>query len=141
MRGRPVTRATSPGGRWAYTFYDGAGGHPFVHALDVVGRTARCVDLHLLAGRGDLANLRLALVGKLLAVRKGGRTLAAIDTETFAVATPRVAQPPGGGRGEPWLLVALGLAAAAVLYVAARRFAARSQLRRIRPLPGRIARQ
>src|SRR2546421_11649368 len=34
MRGYPLTRATSPDGRWAYTLYDGAGTHPFVHALD-----------------------------------------------------------------------------------------------------------
>jgi hypothetical protein len=34
MRGSPVTRAMSPDGRWAYTLYDGAGGTPFVHALD-----------------------------------------------------------------------------------------------------------
>ena len=37
--------ATSPDGRWAYTLYDGAGRHPFVHALDTVGRTAACIDL------------------------------------------------------------------------------------------------
>ena len=44
MRGFPVTRATSPDGRWAYTLYQG-GEHPFIHALDTVGRTARCIDL------------------------------------------------------------------------------------------------
>ena len=34
MRGNPLSRAVSPDGRWAYTLYDGAGGTPFVHALD-----------------------------------------------------------------------------------------------------------
>ncbi len=38
MRGTPITRAASPDGRWAYTLYDGAGEHPFIHALDTVGR-------------------------------------------------------------------------------------------------------
>jgi hypothetical protein len=48
MRGQPLSRATSAEGRWAYTLYDGAGGTPFVHALDTVGRTARCIDLDAL---------------------------------------------------------------------------------------------
>src|SRR6266508_2701124 len=34
MRGSPLTRASSPDGRWAYTLYDGAGQTPFIHALD-----------------------------------------------------------------------------------------------------------
>jgi hypothetical protein len=51
MRGRPMTRATSPDGRWAYTLYDGSGGHPFIHALDTEARRAVCVDLHSLADR------------------------------------------------------------------------------------------
>ena len=37
MRGSPVARAEGADGRWAYTLYDGAGGTPFVHALDTVG--------------------------------------------------------------------------------------------------------
>src|SRR3954465_5440752 len=45
MRGFPVTRATSPDGRWAYTLYDGGGHAPFVHALDTASATARCIDL------------------------------------------------------------------------------------------------
>jgi hypothetical protein len=59
MRGYPITRASSPDGRWAYTLYDGAGKHPFVHALDTQGRTAACIDLDGLAGRDDLYELRL----------------------------------------------------------------------------------
>ena len=45
MRGQPLTRATSPDGRWAYTLYDGAGKEPFIHALDTSTRSARCIDL------------------------------------------------------------------------------------------------
>jgi hypothetical protein len=51
MAGLPVTRASSPDGRWAYTLYDGDGGEPFIHALDTVRRTAVCIDLPQLAGR------------------------------------------------------------------------------------------
>ena len=45
MNGIPITRESSPNGRWAYTLYDGAE-HPFVHALDTKRRRAVCVDLH-----------------------------------------------------------------------------------------------
>ncbi|HEY3190613.1 MAG TPA: hypothetical protein VGJ70_24190, partial [Solirubrobacteraceae bacterium] len=59
MRGLPLSRATSADGRSAYTLYDGGGGEPFIHALDTRARTAVCVDLPQLAGRGDLSSLRL----------------------------------------------------------------------------------
>jgi hypothetical protein len=52
--GLPITREASSGARWAYTLYDGAGGHPFVHALETTGRTAACIDLDALTGRNDL---------------------------------------------------------------------------------------
>ena len=73
MRGYPITRATSPDGRLAYTLYDGAGEHPFIHALDTMGRTAVCIDLHGLMGRDDLYDLRLAVSedGSMLEVRDG----------------------------------------------------------------------
>jgi len=51
MRGLPLSRTTSPDGRWAYTLYDRQGKAPFIHALDTMGRTARCIDLAALAGR------------------------------------------------------------------------------------------
>ena len=63
MRGYPITRATSPDGRWAYTLYDGAGAHPFIHALDTTGGEAACIDLDALTGRQDLAGLTLGLGG------------------------------------------------------------------------------
>jgi hypothetical protein len=95
MRGNPITRAASPDGRWAYTLYDGAGGHPFVHALDTVGQTARCVDLHLLAGRKDLNALRFrtSSATATLAVVAAGRPVARIDTRTFRVRPPETPPP------------------------------------------------
>ena len=61
MRGSPITRATSSDGRWAYTLYDGAGGTPFLHALDTSKRQARCIDLPMLAGGQDLGQLRITM--------------------------------------------------------------------------------
>lgn len=90
MRGYPVTRATSPDGRFAYTLYDGAGEHPFIHALDTVGRTAVCIDLHGLMGRGDLYDLRLAVSedGSTVEVHGGSDAVAVVDTRTYEVAEP-----------------------------------------------------
>jgi hypothetical protein len=122
MRGSPITRATSLEGRWAFTLYDGAGEHPFVHALDTTGRTARCIDLHGLMGYPNLFELRLDLGdgGGALMVVDGSEPLAVIDTRTFRVSEPRepAAGAPKAGRtapaedaeSVPWVLVAgLGL--------------------------------
>src|SRR2546423_3164377 len=56
MRGQPVSRTYSPGGRWAYTLYDGNGKHPFVHALDTVAGRAECVHTPMLPAPGDLSH-------------------------------------------------------------------------------------
>jgi hypothetical protein len=90
MRGYPITRATSPDGRLAYTLYDGAGEHPFIHALDTVGRTAVCIDLHGLMGRADLYDLRLAVSedGSTLEVRGFRDAVAVVDTRTYEVGEP-----------------------------------------------------
>jgi hypothetical protein len=116
MRGQPVTRAASLDGRWAYTLYDGAGGHPFVHALDTVGKTARCIDLHGLRGYAALADLRLSLAGRsgeILEVHDpAGDAVARIDTQTFELLAlpqaedqqddaPAAAASPGRGDGPP----------------------------------------
>jgi hypothetical protein len=45
MTGAPVTRATTRDGRWDFTLYIRGNGTGFIHALDTVGRSARCVDL------------------------------------------------------------------------------------------------
>jgi hypothetical protein len=95
MGGLPVTRMMSADGRWAYTFYSG-GAHPFIHALDTVGRTARCVDLDALAKRQDLFQLRLRLArgGHELQVVDGRRRpVALMDTQTFRISAPSAAKP------------------------------------------------
>jgi hypothetical protein len=120
MQGLPITRVTSPDGRWAYTLYDGAGKHPFVHALDTAVRRAVCIDLHALGGRKDLYALRLAVGagGGTLTVRDGARPLAVVDTASFRVHEPGEAPagPPNadGEAGRAWTLAAtLGAAALA----------------------------
>jgi hypothetical protein len=115
MGGYPITRVMGPNGRWAYTLYDGAGGDPFVHALDTVGRKAACIELPGLDSDGNLSKLRLELAGGggTLAVRGGGSKVATIDTETFRVAYPKPDRPakgPGGGRSA-WPLPAGAVAA------------------------------
>jgi hypothetical protein len=114
MRGLPLTRATSPGGRWAYTLYDGAGKHPFVHALDTRDGRARCIDLPDAMLHQDLSTVRLDVSGGggRLDVSTPKRPLYAVDTATFRVRP--AAQPSRGGAadggGIPWQgLAALGL--------------------------------
>lgn len=100
MRGMPITRAASPDGRWAYTLYDGAGKHPFIHALDTTGRTARCIDLHGLMGIDLLFELRLEPSpdgGTLSVVHPAyEQPHAVIDLETWEVSEPEASdtQPP-----------------------------------------------
>lgn len=120
MNGNPLTRATSPDGRWAYTLYDGTE-HPFVHALDTAGRSARCIDLDWLHGRKDLWELRFAVSrdGRELEVRSGRDTVATVDTRTWAATAG--ARPDGWS---PWVFVLGGaalLVAGAAAYRSARR--------------------
>jgi hypothetical protein len=88
MSGFPLTRATSAHGRWAYTLYDGTE-HPFVHALDTVGRRAFCIDLDLVT-KDQLVDMRLDLApdGRTLTVKQKGTPLAEIDTRAFTVSKP-----------------------------------------------------
>lgn len=121
MRGYPLTRTTSPGGRWAYTLYDGAGSHPFIHALDTVDGDAACIDLDALTGRRDLAQLKLVLDGRELAVRGANGPVAVVDRATFRVRAPaaaprRAATLPARDGEPPWTLIAT--AAAALLLAA-----------------------
>ena len=111
MRGMPVTRASSPDGRFAYTLYDGAGRHPFVHALDTVGRTARCIDLHGLTGYEFLSEVQLDVSpdGGTLSVMppRGTSALFLIDTRTDEVTEPAAPdtsawpQEPDGAAAAP----------------------------------------
>jgi DNA-binding beta-propeller fold protein YncE len=89
MGGSPLTRATSPDGRWAYTLYDGAGKTPFVHALDTSTRTARCIDIDALTGT-DLSRLRLHVeaAAHTLTVNRGRRAIVVIDTRNFRTSSP-----------------------------------------------------
>jgi hypothetical protein len=126
MNGHPLTRATSPDGRWAYTLYEGSE-HPFVHALDTVNRDARCIDLDWLHGRKDLWKLRFALDSKdgKLSVRSRDKAVALVDTRTFEASVPRARSAAVW----PWLLLpAAGffLAAGLLAYRASRRTRSRS---------------
>ncbi len=110
MQGNPLTRTTSPDGRWAYTLYDAG----FIHALDTAGLTARCINLP--AGVDLSAGARLRLDGTRLLVVSGGRRLAAIDASKFA---PPV-RASAGGIG-PLPIVAIVLAVLATTALAVRR--------------------
>jgi DNA-binding beta-propeller fold protein YncE len=115
MGGSPLTRATSPNGRWAYTLYDGAGKTPFVHALDTSTRSARCIDLDALTGT-NLSRLRLHLdaAAQTLTVNSGRRPVVVIDTRSFRSASSEHAGfrwKPVAGAG------AAAFAAATVLFI------------------------
>ncbi|HZA89686.1 MAG TPA: hypothetical protein VE401_05585 [Solirubrobacterales bacterium] len=130
MRGYPITRAVSPAGRWAYTLYDGGGDHPFIHALDTVGRRAVCIDIHALADHPALRNVFAGNARRFgLAVSDNGGEVtvldrdvpvAYVDTQSFEVSEPTA---PANGGGFPWVLVILAAAAfiAAVLTLGLRR--------------------
>ena len=107
MDGYPVTRTTSPGGRWVYTLYqNGGNGYPFIHALDTVRSVAHCIGLPMTNG---LYNLKLTLHGSTLAVHwLSGRPWKNVNTTTWAVT-------PAHRGGFPWWLLAF----AAVLPVGA----------------------
>ena len=117
MRGSPIARAMSHDGRWAFTLYDDSGGHPFIHALDTVAASAKCIDLDQLAGFADLFSLRLVVAPDgAVVVRQPGqaRPLHVVDARTFEVrdaapARPRAAQDERGGGPTGWLVVAAGL--------------------------------
>lgn len=119
MAGLPLSRSSSPDGRWAYTLYDGDGEEPFIHALDTVGRTAVCIDLPQLARVQQrhlyLLHLQMRDEGRKLVVLRhrlgpaAARELVSVDTESFEV-TRRGAEAAGVGSGPPW--AAIGIAAA-----------------------------
>jgi hypothetical protein len=127
MQGIPLTRATSPDGRWAYTLYSGE--EPFVHALDTARRTAVCVDLprpvwrRILAVSAASTRLSVGAGGDQLAVLADAEPVALIDTRSFSVTLPsKVGVAPGGEPGSfPWItLLVLGIAAGATMIGALR---------------------
>ena len=105
MRGNALARVSSRDGRWAYTLYDGGavGATPFVHALDTTRRTARCIDLDLLAGRQDLWRMRLALSGDGNQLSVGNA--ASVDLRTFRVLPASAAELGASDAGVLWLWV------------------------------------
>jgi hypothetical protein len=58
MAGYPVARAVTGNGRYVYTLYNGMGHESFVHALDTVDGSARCLDLPRSVPEDMLWNLR-----------------------------------------------------------------------------------
>lgn len=130
MDGIPISRATSPDGRWAYTLYgsyetkrrrDAPGHEPFIHALDTVGQSAVCIDLPQLEGRSDTFELALRMSprGHRLVVLNrrpalvGSHALLEVDTRDFEVRKPDPLATASSGIG-PWP-PALVLSAGAVL--------------------------
>ena len=113
MRGSPLTRATSPDGRWAYTLYDGAGKTPFIHALDTTRITARCIDLDDVAPGTDLSQLRLHVGadGNTLTVANRLEALAVVDTRTFRVGAPAGSHAAQDSPRRDWMSVAPAIVA------------------------------
>jgi hypothetical protein len=106
MTGYPVTRATSPDGRWAYTLYRNDGGYPFVHALDTVRGVAHCIGIRWEGAQDNLFHLRLSLrdSGRRLAVHwQDGTPVASIDTHTFRLSRATV----GDSASFPWWAIVI----------------------------------
>jgi hypothetical protein len=117
MRGQPISRATSPDGRWAYTLYDGAGKAPFLHALNTARGAARCIDLDALAGNTYLWRLRLTVSGRSIVIRDGTEPELTVDRASFAVAKP--GSTTSAGETTPVWSWALGATALTVLLTGA----------------------
>jgi hypothetical protein len=80
MRGLPVARATEPGGRWVYTFYEQSDTYPFVHALDTVAHTAVCIGIPANWVDPWIGAARLRLVhGRLLIEQSDGKVRYTVD--------------------------------------------------------------
>ena len=138
MYGIPVSRVSSRDGRWHYTLYE-AREHPFVHALDTVGRTAVCIDIE--GGVKSVWDATLSPRGpRLDVVDTHGRALAEIDTRTHEVVWQRPAPAPNSKQkpaaeahpsssakpeqaATSWLPVAAPIAALLLLAAATRRLA------------------
>ena len=123
MAGWPVSRATSPDGRWVYTLYQRTGAYPFVHALDSVRGVAHCIGIPWSGTDTAAWNMRLGLKngGRTLAVHwRSGRPYLNMDTRTWRLSP--------AGAGFPWWGILLAGLAAVVLLVLSRGI-----LRRARP--------
>jgi hypothetical protein len=127
MTGFPVTRAVSPDGRWAYTLY-GGGEEQFVHALDLAGGRAFCIDLDGLTVNDVSTMHLLARPGGVDLIGQTGATVRRIDARTLRVAAPRrhaAVAKSSSGSSFPWGLAALAAAVGAgALVLLRRRYAA-----------------
>jgi hypothetical protein len=88
MTGLPMARGWSRDASTAYTLYNGLESHAFVHALDTVSRSARCIDLPWSgdAQSGlDRTQMTVTSDGVLVLSERGVGVLARIDTRTFKV--------------------------------------------------------
>jgi len=82
MSGSPAARLVAPGGTWVYTLYTHWKGEPFVHALDTVHATARCLDIDWHGDQNLLWSTRLRLGdGKLFVVTKAGKPIAELELQ------------------------------------------------------------
>jgi hypothetical protein len=108
MRGQPLVRLVGPGGAWVYTLYAHQGGEPFVHALDTVHASARCLDVDWDGNQNLLWSARLKLGDrKLNVLTKAGKRIAVLELQ------PQRASGLGAG----WLsgIAAMALAGAALV--------------------------
>src|SRR3954453_9293363 len=97
MHGEPLSRGTSPDGRWVYTLYSNPGGFPFVHALDTVRGVAHCVGIAWPQGKdqGPLWNLLVVPDGRSVDIHwQSGRPFYRLDTVTWRAAAVSVAHFP-----------------------------------------------
>ncbi len=120
MRGAPQDRVTSPDGRWEYTAYDGAGGTPFLHALDLEAQRAYCVGLEAVPSRqGTGMSLEIDQAGEAITVStwKFGET-ARVATDGFEVTDLRSEEgsaPTADSGVSPLAVVLVALAVVALL--------------------------
>jgi hypothetical protein len=102
MRGLPQTRVTSPDGSWEYTLYDGGGGEPFIHALDVVDAVTVCIDLEVRPKDTYGASLVMSEDGGEIEVAgQGGEVLAVVDTESNTAHEPGEEPEAAAAPAEP----------------------------------------
>lgn len=117
MQGRPLSRAMSPDGRWAYTLYDGEE-EMFIHALDTVAGRAVCIDLPQLENLHPrfyyLLFLQTIRNGRELVVMRHrlgpppAQPILRVDTQSFDVEGPEQASTASSAIS-PWPLIGLAL--------------------------------
>jgi hypothetical protein len=85
MQGTPISRLSSRG--WAYTLYGGTSAAPFIHALDTRHVSAVCIDIPWKYQPSKIWSYRLRSdgEGRLIVLGPHGRTLLAVDRQSFRV--------------------------------------------------------